>query len=312
MTIREGEVVFTDQEDPVAGDRQLLVRVAAAGLNGADLIQVRGGYPPPPGIRADIPGLELAGEVVSVGRMVERFGVGDQVMALAGGAAQAELAVVDEDCALPVPDGLSIEAAGGFCETFFTAYDALFRQAGLAMGERVLVTGAAGGVGTAAVQLVRLAGALPIASSRHADLLPELARLGAAAALGPDEALEQGPFQVVLELVGAPSLGPVLHHLAEGARIVVVGIAAGAQLQLDLGRMMRRRASLRGTTLRSRTRSEKGELTRQIAWHLLPLLGNGDLSVPLAASYPMDQAPAAYARFRAGAKLGKVILTARP
>ena len=153
VVIREGQLYWEERDDPVPGDTELLVAVRAAGLNAADLVQRAGFYPAPPGWPADIPGMEFAGEVVAVGRQVTLFAPGDRVMAVVGGGAQATLAFVDETHALPVPDGLSWTEAGGFPEVFTTAYDALFRQADLQMGERVLVSGAAGGVGTAGVQL---------------------------------------------------------------------------------------------------------------------------------------------------------------
>ncbi|HXR54299.1 MAG TPA: alcohol dehydrogenase catalytic domain-containing protein, partial [Acidimicrobiales bacterium] len=157
VVIDKGELRWEEQPDPVAGDTEVAVAVRAAGLNGADMFQRRGLYPSPPGSPANIPGLEMAGEVVSVGRSVTRFALGDRVMAIVGGGGQAEISVVDESHALAVPDRTSWTEAGGFPETFSTAYDALFTQCGLGSGERLLVTGAAGGVGTAAIQLGRLA-----------------------------------------------------------------------------------------------------------------------------------------------------------
>src|SRR2546427_9313022 len=169
-TIVDGRVEVRDRPDPEPGTGELLLAVRAAGLNGADMVQVRGGYPAPPGSPPDIPGLELAGEVVAVGPEARRFGPGDRVMSLVGGGAQAELAVVHERVALPVPDGIGWAEAGGFPEAFTTAHDALFTQCDLEMGERLLVHGAAGGVGTAAVQLGAAAGARVTATVRHADL----------------------------------------------------------------------------------------------------------------------------------------------
>src|SRR5215212_6267819 len=154
-TISDGTVVLRDHPDPEPAKNEILVRVRAAGVNGADILQRKGAYPAPPGSPADIPGLELAGEVAAVGPGVERFSEGDRVMAIVGGGGQAELATVHERAAMPIPDGLDWPAAGGFPEVFTTAHDALFTQAGLGAGERLLVHGAAGGVGTAAIQLGR-------------------------------------------------------------------------------------------------------------------------------------------------------------
>src|SRR3954452_20315158 len=169
-TISDGSVTAAEQPDPEPAKGEILVRVHAAGLNGADILQRKGAYPAPPGSPADIPGLELAGEVVARGPDAERFGEGDRVMAVVGGGGQAELAVVHERAAMPVPDALDWPQAGGFPEVFTTAHDALFSQAGLQPGERLLVHGAAGGVGTAAIQLGRAAGARGAADGRHAGL----------------------------------------------------------------------------------------------------------------------------------------------
>src|SRR5437899_7774247 len=163
-------VDVAERPDPAPERGEVLVRVRAAGVNSADLMQMRGGYPAPPGSPPDIPGLELAGEVVATGRDVTRFAPGDRVMAVVGGGAQAELALVHERHALPVPDGLGWDEAGGFPEAFTTAHDALFTQCGLAMGERVCVHGAAGGVGTAAVQLAAAAGCRVTATVRRPEL----------------------------------------------------------------------------------------------------------------------------------------------
>src|SRR5436190_7337725 len=168
-TIRDKQLLIEDHPDPTPGSGEVLVRVQAAGLNGADLHQLRGGYPAPPGSPADIPGLELAGEVAAAGPGVERFRPGDRVMAVVGGGGQAELAVVHERTAIPVPDGLGWPEAGGFPEVVTTAHDALFTQCGLGLGDRLLVHGAAGGVGTAAVQLGAATGARVVASVRNPD-----------------------------------------------------------------------------------------------------------------------------------------------
>jgi NADPH2:quinone reductase len=177
--IAEGAVGLQERPDPVPGYSQLLVRVRAAGLNNADLIQRRGGYPAPPDAPSDIPGLELAGEVAAIGAGVLRFKPGDRVMAVVGGGAQAELALVHERAAMPVPPRLDWEAAGGFPEVFSTAYDALFTQCGLSSGDRLLVHGAAGGVGTAAVQLGVATGARVTATVRNQKLVDDVVGLGA-------------------------------------------------------------------------------------------------------------------------------------
>src|SRR5204862_7135622 len=180
VTIREsGELVVAERPDPEPGAGEVLVRVRAAGLNGADMLQRRGGYPAPPGSPPDIPGLELAGEVLARGPGAERFDDGDRVFAIVGGGGQAELAVVHERVAMPIPGGLDWPEAGGLPEVFTTAHDALFTQAGLRSGERVLVHGGAGGGGTAGIQLAHATGARATATGRSAGRREQVSRLGA-------------------------------------------------------------------------------------------------------------------------------------
>ena len=306
-TIREGDVVVAEHPDPQPGAGEVLVRVRAAGLNGADMLQRRGHYPAPPGAPPDIPGLELAGEVVSRGAGAERFAEGDRVMAIVAGGGQAELAVVHERVAMPVPEELDWPSAGGLPEVFTTAHDALFTQAGLGPGERLLVHGGAGGVGTAAIQLARAAGARVTATVRRADLRDEVAALGARA-VAPDGFAALGPFDVVLELVGAPNLADNLNALATGGRITVIGVGAGAKAELNLLALMGKRARIHGSTLRARPLEEKAVAARALERAVLPLFASGALEVPVAATYALEEVAAAYERFEAGGKLGKIVL----
>jgi NADPH:quinone reductase-like Zn-dependent oxidoreductase len=309
VTIVEGELQWAGHPDPVPGDNDVLMAVRAAGINAADLMQRRGFYPAPAGSPPDIPGLELAGEVVALGPRVTRFAVGDRVMAVVGGGAQAEMATVDERCLLAVPDGLSWEEAGGFPEAFSTAHDALFTQCGLAMGERVLVTAAAGGVGTAGVQLAAAAGALVVASVRRPEHHEAVKALGAITAVEPEAALRSGPFDVALELVGGSSLPAVLDALAVGGRIVVIGVSGGgARTELDLLTLMQRRARISASTLRSRSLFDKAAVAAAVEAHVLPHLVSGRIRVPVHTTFAMDDAGAAYEHFAAGGKLGKIIL----
>jgi NADPH:quinone reductase len=307
VTIVDQRVEVGVRPDPEPGTGQVLVRVRAAGLNGADPMQVRGGYPPPPGYPPDIPGLELAGEVVALGPEARRWSVGDRVMAVVGGAGQAELAVIHEREAMPVPDGLAWNEAGALPETFTTAHDALFTQAGLAPGERLCVHGAAGGVGTAAVQLGVTAGARVVATVRNPAHRAAVAALGAEA-IDPTDTGEHGPYDVILELVGAPNLATNLRALATGGRITVIGVGAGAKAELDLLALMATRSSIRGSTLRPRPLEGKADAARRMEAQVLPLFANGRLRVLVEAAFPLDEAGAAYERFGAGAKLGKVVL----
>ncbi|HVX20009.1 MAG TPA: zinc-binding dehydrogenase [Acidimicrobiales bacterium] len=300
---------WEERPDPVPGDTELLVDVRGAGLNGADMLQRRGRYPAPPGSPPDIPGMELAGVVAAAGRQVTRFAVGDRVMGLVGGGAQATLAVVDETHVLAVPDRLGWAEAGGFPEVFATAHDALFTQAGLAMGERVLVTGAAGGVGTAGVQLARGTGAHVVAAVRAEAARDQVAELGADEVIDPAAIADHGPYDVVLELVGAATLPAALGALATGGRVVVIGVAgSGAKTEVDLRRLMGLRARISASTLRGRDRPGKAAVVRGLERHVAPLLADGRIAVPVCDTFAMADAEAAYDRFAAGHKFGKIVL----
>jgi NADPH:quinone reductase len=307
-TIRDGEIVIEEHPDPVPEKGEVLVRVHAAGLNGADMAQRRGLYPAPPGSPQDIPGMELAGEVAALGPGAERFAVGDDVMAIVGGGAQAELCAVHERQLMPVPRGLDPILAGGLPEVFTTSHDALFTQAELRPGERLLVHGGAGGVGTAAVQLARATGARVTATVRDKELREKVQVLGAVA-IACEGFSEQGPFDVILELVGAPNMPENLQALATGGRIVVIGVSAGATSELNLLALMGKRARIYGSTLRARPLEEKALAARLLEREVLPLFESGTLSVPIAATFPLEEAAAAYDRFVAGGKCGKIVLT---
>jgi NADPH:quinone reductase-like Zn-dependent oxidoreductase len=308
VTLVDGDLRWAEHPDPEPGDGEVLVSVAAAGMNSADLMQRQGLYPAPPGWPADIPGLEFAGEVVGLGPGTGKRSNGDRVMALAGGGAQAELITVPESALLPVPEGMSWEQAGAFAEAFSTAYDALFTQAGLQAGERVLISGAAGGVGTAAVQLAHGAGAYVVASVRARHLHQAVAGLGADAVVEPEAVPDHGPYDVSLELVGAPGVAAVLPHLAPGGRVVVIGVGAGAKVELNLLTLMAGRSTIGGSMLRDRTTEEKAAVARAVEEHALPLMAGGQVQVPVAEQLPMESAADAYERFAAGGKFGKIVL----
>jgi putative PIG3 family NAD(P)H quinone oxidoreductase len=308
VTIQDGALVVEDRPDPEPGKGEVLVRVRAAGLNGADMLQLRGGYPAPPGAPPDIPGLELAGEVQALGPAVTRFGEGDRVMAVVGGGGHAELALVHERAAMPVPETLDWPAAGGLPEVFTTAHDALFTQAGLRPGEHLLVHGGAGGVGTAAVQLGRAAGARVTATVRREELRPGVEALGARA-IDPEGFEEEGPFDVVLELVGASNLTGNLSALATGGRIAVIGVGGTGPIgEINLVAIMQKRAKIHGSTLRARPLEQKAAAMRLVEKEVLPNFENGTLTVPVADTYELDRAEEAYDRFASGGKLGKIVL----
>ena len=283
--IRDGELVVEERPDPEPADGELLVRVHAAGVNNADLIQRAGHYPAPPGAPADIPGLECAGET----------GDGRRVMALLGGGGQAELVAVDARHVLDVPDALDWPQAGGFMEAFCTAHDALFTQAQLQAGERLLVNGAAGGVGVAAVQLGVAAGAKVTANARHhhAELQ----------ALGADTDVD-GEYDVILELVGGENLQQNLLRIATGARIAIIGTGAGRRVEIDFGPLMAKRGRITASTLRARSADEKAKVVRRLAG-----LDLERFTVPVEATYPLAEVDAAYERFAAGRKFGKIVVS---
>jgi len=306
-TIRDGGVLVEDHADPEPGKGEVLLRVRAAGINGGDLHQRDGRYPAPPGWPPDIPGMELAGEIVGRGPGAERFEEGERVCSLVGGGGQAELAVVHERVAMPVPGALDWPEAGGFAEVFTTAHDALFTRAGLGAGERLLVHGGAGGVGTAAIQLGRAAGASVTATVRRPELRDGVSALGAEV-VDPNEFVDAGPFDVVLELIGAPNLEGNLEALAIEGRLVVIGVGGGVKAEVNLLALMGKRLRLMGATLRYRPLEEKAMVARAVERQVVPLVAGGEVRVPVFETHPLDEVAAAYDQFEAGGKLGKIVV----
>jgi NADPH:quinone reductase len=288
--IVDGRLEIQERPDPVPGNGEVLIHVRACGINGADILQRAGNYPAPPGAPQDIPGLECAGET-------ER---GDHVMALLPGGGHAELVVVHESHVLPVPETVGWPEAGGFVEVFATAHDALFTQAELMPGERLLVNGAAGGVGIAGVQLGSEAGATVTGVARHH--LEQIVELGAT------DTKASGAYNVILELVGGDHLRTDFERLDSKGRIAVIGVGAGATVEVNFHLLMRARGRVHGSTLRSRSRAEKADVIRRLREDVLPLLEEGRVTVPVHATYPLDQAEEAYDAFAAGGKFGKIVL----
>jgi NADPH:quinone reductase len=282
--IRDGRIEVEEVPDPEPREGEILIHVRATGINGADLHQRAGNYPPPPGA-PDTPGLECAGETDG----------GERVMALLGGGGHAELAAVHHTHVMRVPDHLSWEEAGGFVEVFATAHDALFTQAHLRDGDRLLVNGAAGGVGVAAVQLARAAGATVTANARHHH--DELRALGA-------DTDVDGEYDVILELVGGDNLAENLGRLATNGRIAVIGTGAGARAEVDFGLLMRKRGRIHGSTLRARSREEKED----VVLRLEAFARSHRFHVPVEETFPLDRAQDAYDRFAAGGKFGKIVI----
>ena len=281
------QVVEVPDAPPPTADR-VRVRVRAAGLNRADILQRLGRYPAPPGYPQDIPGLEFAGEVESVGEDARAWKVGDRVFDIIGGGGQAEYVTVCEVALARIPDNLNWAEAASIPEVFMTAHDALFTQCGLQMGERVLIHAAGSGVGTAASQLVKAAGAVAYGTSRTAEKLERAREFGLSesVAIGNDptgfsEAVKEWTdgqgVNVILDLVGAPYLKANLDSLATKGRLIFIGTTGGARAEIDYSIVMRKRLRIRGTTLRMRSIQEQATVTRLFAALVVPLLANGSV-----------------------------------
>jgi NADPH:quinone reductase len=292
------------------------VRVRAAGLNRADLLQRRGGYRAPPGWPADIPGLEYAGEVEAV-RDVTRWKVGDRVMGLVGGGAQAELVVVHQDEVLAVPPGLSFAEAAAIPEAFLTAYDALLARGRLRAGERVLIHAVGSGVGTAAAQIAKHLGATVIGTSRSADKLARVTVYGVDHGIDTSttsfrDAVRE-PVHVVLDSIGGPAFADNLAVLAPGGRLVLLGFIAGSRTTADLGPMVRNRLEVIGTAMRVRSHEERKPLVAEFAERMLPLFDRRvDQAAPLRpvlqASYPMTRLAEAHRVMESNDTFGKLVV----
>lgn len=307
------EIQEVETPEPV-GD-QVRVQVRASGINRADLLQRAGGYPAPPGAPSHIPGLEFAGEVDAVGPFVRLWQPGQRVMGLVGGGAQAEFVVIHEGLLVEIPDNLDFVEAAGVPEVFMTAHDALFTQAGLQMGERVLIHAVGSGVGTAAVQLARATGATTYGTSRTP------AKLEAAKALGLDVGLSDQGFateilqrtngegvHVIIDFVGAPYLEQNLQAMAPWGRIVYLSTMGGAHADVNLGMLMQKRISMRGVTLRTRTLEEKLAVTRRFATSVLPLLANGKVRPVIEQVYPLAEIAEAHKAMGENRNFGKLVV----
>ena len=305
-----------DVETPEPAGDLVRVRVRASGINRADLLQRAGGYPAPAGSPSNIPGMEFAGEVDAVGSLVRLWKPGQRVMGLAGGGAQAEYILAHEGLLVEIPENLDFAQAAGVPEVFMTAHDALFTQAGLRMGERVLIHAAGSGVGTAAIQLARATGATTFGTSRT------FAKLEQARALGLDFALPAQGFvaevqrltnqqgvHVVLDFIGGDYLEQNMQVVGNWGRIVILATLGGAQGTLPIGMLMGKRVSVKGVTLRSRTLEEKLAVTRAFATSVLPLLASGKVKPIIERTYPLAEIASAHTAMGANANFGKLVIT---
>lgn len=301
--------------EPALG--QVRIRVEYAGVNRADLMQRAGHYPAPPGVPADIPGLEYAGIVEAVGPGASRFSTGDRVYGLVAGGAYAEQIVIHEREVAPIPAGLSTKEAAAIPEAFLTAYDALVAQARLAPGERVLIHAAGSGVGTAAVQIARALGCFVIGTSRTAEKLERARELGldaglltrdgsfAAAVL---DATAKSGVDVVLELVGGAYVAEDLRAMAQNGRIVLVGLTAGTKGEIDLGMLLRKRVTLKGTVMRSRPLEEKIQAAQLLERSISPWVAKRIVKPVVDRVFPLEEAAAAHTYVAADESFGKVLL----
>lgn len=307
------EIQEVETPQPV-GD-QVRVRVRASGINRAELLQRMGAYPAPAGSPQHIPGLEFAGEVDAVGQLASRWKPGQRVMGLVGGGAQAEYLVTHEGLLVEIPDNLDYIQAGSIPEVFMTAHDALFTQAGLQMGERVLIHAIGSGVGTAAVQLAHATGATTYGTSRTS------AKLEAAKALGLDVGLSNKNFaadierltngtgvHVVIDFIGAPYLEQNLQSLALWGRLVFLSTMGGTHGNVNLGMLMQKRISMRGVTLRTRTLEEKMAVTRRFATGVIPLLANGKVKPVVEQVYPLEEIAEAHRVMGENRNFGKLVM----
>jgi putative PIG3 family NAD(P)H quinone oxidoreductase len=302
---------------PRPGIHEILVRVRAAGVNRADVLQRMGHYPPPPGAAADVPGLEYAGEVAELGVGAGAWRAGDRVMGLVPGGAYAEQIVVNEAVAIPVPTGWTFEAAAAVPEAFITAHDALFGQMDLRSGERVLIQAVGSGVGTAAVQLAKAFGARTFGTSRKPEKLARARELGLDVPIDSTHEnvaevvksrTEGRGVDVVLDLVGGTALAGSIAALARGGRLIVVGLAGGRTGQIDLGAVLSKRLTIIGTVLRARALEEKIVVTANFVQDVLPLLEAGMVRPVVERSYPMAEAAEAHRRLESDAVFGKLVL----
>jgi putative PIG3 family NAD(P)H quinone oxidoreductase len=313
LEIREVETPAAPTADRVR------VRVRAAGLNRADILQRQGHYPAPPGAPRDIPGMEFAGEVDQVGPEVRSWQQGQRVFGICGGGAQAEYILVPSNHLAAIPANLSWEEAAAVPEVFITAHDALFTRANLQPGETVLVHAAGSGVGTAAIQLTRAAGAQAFGSSRTADKLDRAKEFGLNRSIAIDDPMslvkavgewtEGRGVNVILDLVGAAYFEANLRVLAPKGRLILIGTTSGSQAKIDFGLVMGKRLMVQGTVLRARSDEEKATATRLFANHVVPLLAEGSVRPVIDRSYKLEEISAAHARMESNESFGKIVLS---
>ena len=302
---------------PEPGEGEVLVRVAAAGVNFPDVAQRRGNYPPPPGA-SDLPGLELSGEVVALGPGVSGPAPGESVCALVSGGGYAEYCAVPVPQCLPVPDGLDMVQAAALPETFFTVWTNLFDGGRLRAGETVLIHGGSGGIGTTAIQIARAFGARVFATARTAEKCAFCEELGAERAINYSdedfvavvrELTEKRGVELILDMVGGDYLARNVRALAVEGRLVQIAVREGAEATIPLGLLMVKRLMLTGSTLRPRTVAQKGAIADALREKVWPLLAEGSVRPVIHTTFALDEAARAHALMESSAHIGKIVLT---
>jgi NADPH2:quinone reductase len=321
IAIREAgapDVLVPEQRPvPKPGNGEILIKVAAAGVNRPDVAQRKGIYPPPPGA-PDIPGLELAGEVVAVGSGTSRWKLGDRVTALVAGGGYATYCVAHGDHALPVPAGYSWVEAAALPETFFTVWTNLFDRGGLKAGETALVHGGSSGIGTTAIQLAKALGARVITTAGSDEKCEACRKLGADVAINyktqdfvaeTKKATDGKGANVILDMVGGDYVERNYEAAATDGRIVQIAVQAGAKVTVNIARLMAKRLTHTGSTLRPRSIPEKAAIARAVEQHAWPLLASGRIKPVIYRTFPLAQAAAAHALMESSAHIGKIVLT---
>ena len=301
---------------PEPGEGYVLIKVAAAGINRPDVLQRRGGYPPPPGA-SDIPGLEIAGEVIACGPAVRQLSPGDQVCALVSGGGYAEYCVAPEAQCLPFPDGLTAVEAAGLPETFFTVWSNVFDRAGLQAGETFLVHGGSSGIGTTAIQLAKAFGARVLTTAGTAEKCRICEELGAEKAFNYREedwfsgAKElTGGADVILDMVGGPYIAKDINLLRPDGRLVFIAFLGGSKVEIDFLKVMVKRLTITGSTLRPRDIGFKAAIAANLEARVWPLISAGRIRPLVHKTFPLDQAAAAHALMESSTHVGKIVLTA--
>ena len=314
-----GPEVLVPQERPlpVPGDHEVLVKIAAAGVNRPDVMQRKGLYPPPPGA-SDIPGLEIAGEVVGLGAKVTRWKPGDMVMGLVAGGGYAELCLVHESHALPVPSNLSMIEAAAIPETFFTVWHNVFERGALKSGETLLVHGGSSGIGTAAIQLAKARGARVITTAGTADKCQACRRLGADVAVNYKQedfvaatkaATNGRGADVILDMVGGDYIERNYEAAAVEGRVVQIAFQGSPKAMVDFRRIMLKRLNHTGSTLRARSVEDKAAIARAVEEQVLPLIAAGRVKPVIDSTFALAEAALAHARMESSGHIGKIVLT---